>query len=102
MNRARGIPTNRLLVDSFILMDPWRTLRLGAVPFWMKFNTEVSAAALESYLDQVEPYDEIHLMLFGHGVNSIGLTPIERWRTLLARAKQRGSFVGVDERAYPA
>jgi hypothetical protein len=103
---ARGMPTNRLLVDSFILMDPWWTLRLGAVPFWMKFNTEVSAAALEGYLDRAAAYDDIHLMLFAHGVHhgvrSIGLTPIERWRDLLARARQRGRFVGVDEDAYPA
>ena len=100
--RARGIPANRLLVDSFIIMDPWWTLRLGAVPFWMKFNTEVSAAALERYLDHAAPYDEIHLMLFAHGVDSIGLAPIERWHSLLARARQRGRFVGVDEKAFPA
>jgi hypothetical protein len=83
-------------------MDPWWTLRLAAVPFWMKFNTEVSAKALEDYLDQSEPYDEINLMLFAHGVHSIGLAPIERWRTLLARAREGGRFVGVDEHAYPA
>jgi hypothetical protein len=100
--RARGLEANRLLVDSFILMDPWWTLRLGAVPFWMTFNTEMSAAALEGYLDATEPYDEIHLMLFAHGVDSIGLAPIERWRGLLARARERGRFVGVDEKAYPA
>ena len=68
----------------------------------MKFNTEVSARALERYLGQTEPYDEIDLMLFAHGVRSIGLAPIERWRTILARARQRGRFVGVDEQAYPA
>ena len=100
--RARDMPANRLLVDCFILMDPRYTLRLGAVPFWMKFNTEVSARALERYLDEAEPYDEIHLMLFAHGVHSIGLTPIERWRALLRHARQRGCFVGVDEKAYPA
>jgi hypothetical protein len=61
--RARGLPAERLLVDSFILMDPWWTLRLGAVPFWVKFNTEGSAAALERHLDDAEPYDEIRLML---------------------------------------
>jgi len=83
-------------------MDPWWTLRLGAVPFWMKFDTEVSAAALERYLDACEPYDEIRLMLFAHGVDSIGLAPIERWRGLLARARAHGRFVGVDEKAYPA
>lgn len=83
-------------------MDPWWTLRLAAVPFWMKFNTEVSASALEGYLDRSEPYNEINLMLFAHGVHSIGLAPIERWRTILARARQGGRFAGVDEQAYLA
>lgn len=100
--RERGLDAERLLVDSFILMDPWWTLRLGAVPFWMKFNTEVSAERLERYLDEAEGYDEIHLMLFAHGVDSIGLPPIERWRAALDRARVRGRFVGVDESAYPA
>ena len=68
----------------------------------MKFNTEVPARALERYLDETEPYDEIHLVLFAHGVHSIGLTPIERWRALLARARDRGCFVGVDEQADAA
>jgi hypothetical protein len=35
-------------------------------------------------------------------VRSIGFAPIERWRGLLARARQHGRFVGVDEKAYPA
>jgi len=68
----------------------------------MKFDTEVSAAALERCLDACEPYDEIHLMLFAPGVDSIGLAPIGRWRGLLARARAHGRFVGVDEEAYPA
>ena len=59
-------------------------------------------AALERYLDACEPYDEIRLMLFAHGVDSIGLAPIGRWRGLLARARAHGRFVGVDEKAYPA
>ena len=100
--RTRGLEAGRLLVDSFIIMDPLWTLRLGAVPFWMKFNTATSAEALERYLDEAEPYDEIHLMLFAHGVDSIGLTPIGRWRRLLNRARTQGRFVGVDEDAYPA
>src|SRR2546430_11932135 len=39
-------------------------------------------------------------MLFSHGVESIGLAPIERWRSLLRRARL-GRFLGVDEQAYP-
>jgi hypothetical protein len=41
------------------------------------------------------------MMLFSHGVDSIGLMPIEQWRGILGRARKKGAFVGVDERAYP-
>jgi hypothetical protein len=67
----------------------------------MVFNKLPSAAALQDYLDANDPFDEIYMMLFSHGVNSIGLTPIETWRRLLGRARKQGVFVGVDERAYP-
>src|SRR5215211_1837089 len=97
----RGLPANRLLVESFILMEPWWTLRTGSVPFWMVFNMEPSAEALERYLNSTKPYDHMHLMLFSHGVDSIGLASIERWRSALRRARKHGSFVGVDERRFP-
>lgn len=99
--RQRQLPANRLLVESFIVMEPWWTLRTGSVPFWAVFNVEPSAEALERYLDSTEPYDEINLMLFSHGVNSVGLASIDRWHSVLQRARRRGRFVGVDERAYP-
>lgn len=98
----RGLPADRLIVDSFILMDPWWTLRLGAVPFWTKFPVEPSAATLEAYLDAGPPFDHIGLMLFSHGVRSLGFAPIERWRSVLGRARVEGRFLGVSERAYPA
>ncbi|HET6521304.1 MAG TPA: hypothetical protein VFG47_16015, partial [Geminicoccaceae bacterium] len=103
-NAERGLSANRLLVESFILLEPFWTLRTGSAPYWMKFNTEVSAGHLEDYLDRGagEPFDEIHLMLFAHGVESLGLPPIERWRALLGRARREGRFAGVDEDAYPA
>jgi len=72
-----------------------------SAPFWMVFNMEPSAEALECYLDGTDPYDHIHLMLFSHGVDSVGLAPIERWRTILRRARKRATFVGVDERRFP-
>jgi hypothetical protein len=100
-NRQRDIPSNRLLVESFILFEPWWTLRLGAVPFWMTFNTEPSADSLEKFLNAQEDFDEIYMMLFSHGTESIGLASIDRWRNLLKRARKTGKFVGVDETRYP-
>jgi hypothetical protein len=67
----------------------------------MVFNKEPSAEALKAYLDGRDSFDEIYMMLFSHGVESIGLTPIEEWRAILGRARKKGAFVGVDEHAYP-
>jgi hypothetical protein len=97
----RGLPANRLLVESFIVMEPHWALRTGSAPFWMVFNMEPSLARVHRYLDAVEPFDEIYLMLFAHGVDSVGLASIEQWRSVLQRAGRRGSFVGVDEARFP-
>lgn len=83
-------------MESFILLEPYWALRTGAVPFWMKFNMEASAEWIEKYL-----VDEIYLMLFNHGVEAVGLPPLERWRGILARAKKPGQFVGVREDLFP-
>jgi hypothetical protein len=99
--RKRGLPANRLLVESFILLEPWWTLRTGSVPFWMKFNMGPCLDWVESYLDETEPYDEILVMLFSHGVESVGLLPIARWRALLRRARKREIFVGIAEEKFP-
>jgi hypothetical protein len=97
----RGLRDRRLIVDSFILMEPYWTFRTGSVPFWMVFNKEPSLRALMAYLDQSDVFDEIFMMLFSHGVNSIGLPSIDQWRAPLRRARLNGAFVGVDERAFP-
>jgi hypothetical protein len=49
-NHQRGIIGNRLLVSSFILLEPYWTIRTGSVPYWMVFNKEPSATDVESYL----------------------------------------------------
>ena len=97
----RGLPANRLLVCSFIVMEPWWTLRTGSVPFWMLFNKQPSAAALRNYLESRPAFREIYLTLFSHGVESAGLVSISEWRELLAYAQPPGEFLGVDESAYP-
>ncbi|GAB2753926.1 hypothetical protein GCM10027174_31620 [Salinifilum aidingensis] len=99
--RERGVPDNRLLAESFLLMEPWWALRTGSAPFWMAFNTESSHHALNSYLDAAGDYDEIRLMLFSHGTESIGLAGAEQWRRLVERARKVGTLAGGDLEAYP-
>ncbi|MGE5525271.1 MAG: hypothetical protein ACM3SS_16275, partial [Rhodospirillaceae bacterium] len=100
-NVRRGVEGRRLLVESFIVMEPYWTVRTGSVPFWMVFNMQPSADALEAYLKQSDPFSHIYLMLFSHGVESIGLAPISRWQSLLAYATSRGAFTGVNVKSYP-
>lgn len=97
----RGLPTNRLLGESFLLMEPWWALRTGSVPYWLAFNTLGSHRSLRSYLDIADPYDEIRLLLFSHGADSIGLATADDWSQLANRATKVARLVGVDAEAYP-
>lgn len=99
--RELDLAPTRLLVENFVLMAPLGALEQRLVPFWLVFNTEPSAARLRRFLDTHSPFDEIGLMLFSHGTEGVGVTPIETWRSLLAQARRRGIVLGVDEKAYP-
>jgi hypothetical protein len=63
-----------------------RAIRGAALLFWMIFNTQMAPAVLAACLDRAEPFERIYMMLFSHGVNSVGVTPIDDWRGLLRRA----------------
>jgi hypothetical protein len=99
--RQRRMKVSRLLVESFMTMEPWWTLRTGSVPFWMTFNEDTSADALEQYLREAEPFNFIHLMLFQHGTEGPRLATTARWRELLGKARQWGDFLGVDPEKHP-
>ena len=99
--RERGIEPRRLLVESFVLHEPWWTLRLGAVPWWSLFSVEPSLRRLERWLDGRAPFDFIHMMCFQHGVESVGLAPLEGWRSVLAQARVTGAFAGLRDELYP-
>jgi hypothetical protein len=68
----------------------------------MTFNMQPSLDWAWRYLSEAAPFDHIHLMLFAHGVDSVGLPPIEAWEAVLRQARRGGSFLGVDADAYPA
>jgi hypothetical protein len=99
--RELGFDPRRLLVDSFVLLDPYRTIRLRAVPFWLLFCVDRSASALREFLELGPPFDQIGLMLFSHGTEGVGVVGIETWRRLITRAQRNGCFLGVDESRYP-
>jgi hypothetical protein len=99
--RARGEPAERLLVSSFIVHDPWRTITTGSVPFWTFFPVCSAAADLAAYLDTAS-YDDIDIMLFSHGVHSRGLADAPTWQQLGDRGRRHGRLLGTGSSAFPA
>lgn len=99
--RDRGEPAERLLVSSFIVHDPWRTITTASVPFWTFFPVREAAADLGTYLDAAT-YDDVDIMLFSHGVHSRGLADAPAWQRLAERALRHGELLGTDPSAFPA
>jgi hypothetical protein len=97
----RRIPANRLMVSSFVVNDPYWTLRTGSVPYWMVFNMQPSLDALNRYLDERPAFDDIHLLLFQHGVEATGITTPDDWRKVLDRARRTGTTLGADLDEFP-
>lgn len=96
----RGVPTRRIVAENFILIDPWWSLRVGAVPYWTVFNSDSSARRLGAYLQERE-FDELFLALFSHGIKTPGLASMDQWQELLQSVPQ-GAFLGADPSKYPA
>lgn len=92
---------NRLLVSCFAVIDAHVPLTHGLVPYWTLFGTRAARDTLDGYLAGATPYDEIDLGLFSHGTCSIGHARIEDWDDVLAHARRRGAYCGVDTAAYP-
>jgi hypothetical protein len=100
--RRLGVPSGRLLAESYVQWDPYWVLRLGVVPFWLRFNMEPSYEELRQYLEHAEPYDHIYLNLFSQGLWSPGVVPPDQWRDLIeSKATEHAAIIGVDEDAYP-
>lgn len=94
----RGLSTGRLLVESFVLHDPVAALRSGRVPYWTLFPVQPSLHRARSYLASTDPYQDTAVLLFSHGVDSIGLARPREWRQLPGRVH----LLGVDEHRFPA
>jgi hypothetical protein len=96
-----GLTADQLLVESFLLIDPTRTLKAGLVPLWTIFPVESAVRTTADYLRSAESrYQSVHIGLFPHGVESTGIAKPELWREKLNDNKI--NFLGVDTERYPA
>ncbi|KAK4112408.1 hypothetical protein N656DRAFT_779271 [Canariomyces notabilis] len=110
-------PTDSILVENFVLLEPWLTMRYNLTPFWTVFPVEPSLKRLQEYLSKCQgtgkAFRDGFILLFCSGVDSVGLAGVDRWKSLLEShfASQDGEknrhdrdgilLVGTDEKAFP-
>jgi hypothetical protein len=99
--RERDEPGDRLLVPSFVLGDPWRTIGAAAVPFWTFFAVQPALRALEAHLARVPPYRAVDVLLFQHGVCSEGIARPDEWLAAARRHGAEARLLAVDPRRFP-
>jgi hypothetical protein len=92
---------DRLLIESFVLLDPFQVARTGAAPFWTMFPVLPSAERAASFLDHRPPFAVVDAMLFNHGADSAGLAGVAVWRELTSRGGQPGHLLGLDPGRFP-
>lgn len=97
----RGEPADRLVVPSFVLGDPWRTLIRAAVPYWTFFPVRPALHALARHLAASPPYRHVDVLLFQHGVRSSGVASPADWLDVITRSGARGRLLGLDPRRFP-
>lgn len=96
-----GRPGGRLLVSSFLIMDPVLAMRTGSVPYWALFGVQQSLDRLAGYLSGTARYDDIRLTVFPHGVDSVGLAGAGEWLAAASHARHGGQLIAIDPGRYP-
>jgi hypothetical protein len=83
--RDRGELADQLIVPSFILGDPWRTLNRALVPYWTYFPVKDAVAALDAYLAGTDRFRRVYVLGFQHGADSPGVAQPEDFRWVIRR-----------------
>jgi pimeloyl-ACP methyl ester carboxylesterase len=110
-------PTDSILAENFVLLEPWLAMRYNLTPFWTVFPVEPSLKRLQEYLTKCQgtgkAFRDGFMFLFCSGVDSVGLAGVDRWKALLdghfasqdgekkRPARDRILLVGTDEKAFP-
>jgi hypothetical protein len=97
---GHGRPAGRLLVSSFLIMDPVLAMRAGLVPYWALFGTRPSLDRLTAYLSDTTTYD-LRVTVFPHGTDSIGVPGIGEWQAVLGHARRCGQLIATNPDHYP-
>jgi hypothetical protein len=89
------------LLPSFVIGDPWTTVATGTVPFWTFFSVRPALEAFACHLEDSEPYRQVDILQFQHGVRSAGIAAPDEWLAVARRYAATAELTGVDPRRFP-
>lgn len=100
---AAGHAGDRLLVSSFIMLDPVQAERTGSVPYWTFFGVEPAVRDAVRFVASADPpYRDVDVLVFPHGVESAGVATPSSWGELGEHVTGRVRLLGGVVDRWPA
>lgn len=103
--RVAGGRGDRLLVESFVMVDPVQAFRTGSVPYWTFFGVESAREAVLRHVETAnqrgDPYRDVDVLVFPHGVASRGIARPEAWAELSAYIDGRVRLLAGTRERWP-
>lgn len=103
--RAAGGRGDRLLVESFVMVDPVQAFRSGSVPYWTFFGVETAREAVLRHVEAArrrgDPYRDVDVLVFPHGVASKGIARPQAWSELTTYVDGRVRLLAGTRERWP-
>ncbi len=100
--RAAGAGGDESVVASGRLVDPWRALAAGLVPYWCETAARSDVEAAEWWLAGSEPFDGVTVLPDAPGLVSGPAATLAHWRSLTLFGRRRREIDRQLAARYPA
>jgi hypothetical protein len=95
-----GRSTDRLLIESFMLLEPYWCLKTGCIPYWAVFTGQPSYDDIADYVRH-RNFQYQYLTLFSNIVRSIGVPDGRDWERIIQQTPRGHALLGVDPDVFP-
>jgi hypothetical protein len=99
--RAQGWGGDRCVVETGRLLDPWRVLAAGAVPYWCESASRQAAAAAEQWLAGSAGFDAVTVLPQPPGTRCDAHADRAQWPAMAAFARRRSHVDSQAMARYP-
>jgi hypothetical protein len=91
----------RCVVETERLLDPWRVLTSGVVPYWCESASRAAVTAAQWWLAGSTTFDSVDVLPAPPGSPSDGFAGLRQWRAVASFAGRHGRVSPEPARRYP-